>query len=417
MYVKLDGATVVDVKLRIYEPPRFFEALLRGRAFTEAPDITARICGICPVAYQMSAVRAMEDACGVQHRRWSDPRPAPPALLRRVDREPQPARLHAARPGLPRLRRARWRWPRDHREIVEQGLQMKKAGNAVMATGRRAGDPPDQRPRRRLLPCPHRGRAAQRSSTRWSARARRRSRPSAGRRRCRFPRSNASPSCSRCRTPAPTRSIAGGSLRPRPGHLPSGVRRARRRGARRALERAARSRPRARHISDRPARALCPLLGSAVAAGRGPRRSEAGLETVCRNPFRSIVVRAVELVQACDEALAVIDGYEEPDAPAVEVERDARSATARPRPRAACSTTATRSTTTARSSTPGSCPPPRRTSSRSRRICGPWSKRYLDLPDEQLALRCEQAIRNHDPCISCATHFLELTVDRGAESA
>ena len=69
MYVKLDGGEVADVKLRIYEPPRFFEALLRGRAFTEAPDITARICGICPIAYQMSAVRAMEDACGVHDRR------------------------------------------------------------------------------------------------------------------------------------------------------------------------------------------------------------------------------------------------------------------------------------------------------------------------------------------------------------
>ena len=59
MYVKLDGREVREVKLRIYEPPRFFEAFLRGRAFTEAPDITARICGICPIAYQMSAVRAM----------------------------------------------------------------------------------------------------------------------------------------------------------------------------------------------------------------------------------------------------------------------------------------------------------------------------------------------------------------------
>ena len=52
-------------ELSIFEPPRFFEAFLRGRAFTEAPDITARICGICPVAYQMSAVHAMEDALGV----------------------------------------------------------------------------------------------------------------------------------------------------------------------------------------------------------------------------------------------------------------------------------------------------------------------------------------------------------------
>jgi coenzyme F420-reducing hydrogenase alpha subunit len=47
---------VQSAELSIFEPPRFFEAFLRGRAFTEAPDITARICGICPVAYQMSAV-------------------------------------------------------------------------------------------------------------------------------------------------------------------------------------------------------------------------------------------------------------------------------------------------------------------------------------------------------------------------
>ena len=55
-----------DVKLRIYEPPRFFEAFLRGRDFREVPDITARICGICPVAYQMSSVHAIEAACGVR---------------------------------------------------------------------------------------------------------------------------------------------------------------------------------------------------------------------------------------------------------------------------------------------------------------------------------------------------------------
>ena len=66
MIVRIDGGEVEDVKLNIYEPPRFFEAFLRGRAFTEAPDITARICGICPVAYQMSSCTAMEQACGVE---------------------------------------------------------------------------------------------------------------------------------------------------------------------------------------------------------------------------------------------------------------------------------------------------------------------------------------------------------------
>src|SRR3954454_3228902 len=63
--VRVRDGQVEDVRLRIYEPPRFFEAFLRGRRYTEVPDITARICGICPVAYQVSSMAAMEDACGV----------------------------------------------------------------------------------------------------------------------------------------------------------------------------------------------------------------------------------------------------------------------------------------------------------------------------------------------------------------
>ena len=57
--ITVHDGQVTRAELNIYEPPRFFEAFLRGRHFTEAPDITARICGICPVAYQMSAVHAM----------------------------------------------------------------------------------------------------------------------------------------------------------------------------------------------------------------------------------------------------------------------------------------------------------------------------------------------------------------------
>ena len=95
MYVQFSGSEVRDVKLRIYEPPRFFEAFLRGRSFTEVADITARICGICPIAYQISSLRAVEDACGVaidegpiRDLRRLD-------LLRRVDREPRAPRLPA----------------------------------------------------------------------------------------------------------------------------------------------------------------------------------------------------------------------------------------------------------------------------------------------------------------------------------
>src|SRR5512142_2785775 len=66
MRVRVRDGRVAGVELQIYEPPRFFEAFLEGRAYTEPPDITARICGICPVAYQMSSCLAIEQACGVE---------------------------------------------------------------------------------------------------------------------------------------------------------------------------------------------------------------------------------------------------------------------------------------------------------------------------------------------------------------
>ena len=64
VHVTLKDGALQSVELNIYEPPRFFEAFLRGRDYTEPPTITARICGICPVAYQFSACNAIEDACG-----------------------------------------------------------------------------------------------------------------------------------------------------------------------------------------------------------------------------------------------------------------------------------------------------------------------------------------------------------------
>src|SRR6516162_5142525 len=63
--IRLHNGDIEDVQLNIYEPPRFFEAFLRGRPLEDVPDITARICGICPVAYQMSSVHALEAALGV----------------------------------------------------------------------------------------------------------------------------------------------------------------------------------------------------------------------------------------------------------------------------------------------------------------------------------------------------------------
>ena len=130
LHVRLRDGHVEEVRLEIFEPPRFFEAFLRGRAFTEVPDITARICGICPVAYQMSSIAAMEAACGVTV-------PEPVRALRRLLYCGEWIESHALHvfflhgPDYLGYDSA-FAMARDHRGIVERALQLKKAGNALM---------------------------------------------------------------------------------------------------------------------------------------------------------------------------------------------------------------------------------------------------------------------------------------------
>jgi len=65
LHIAVEGDEITDLRLEIYEPPRFFEAFLAGRSYAEVPDIVPRICGICPVAYQMSSIHALERLFGV----------------------------------------------------------------------------------------------------------------------------------------------------------------------------------------------------------------------------------------------------------------------------------------------------------------------------------------------------------------
>ena len=412
MYVKLAGREVQEIKLRIYEPPRFFEALLRGRAFTEAPDITARICGICPVAYQMSSVRAMEDACGVHIDE------GPLRDLRRLiycGEWIESHSLHVYMLHAPDFLgyAGAVEMARDHRGIVEQGLQMKKAGNAVMAlVGGREVHPINVRvggfyraPRRGelrgLIEPLSRARETALATVRWAA-------------ALPFPDVRRAPERVALSDPGGEYPIDRGAIRSDRGldiapdefgehiveeHVEHSN----------ALH--ARLRERGIYLTGPMARYALSSASLSEPAARAAL--EGGLEEVCENPFQSIVVRAVELVEACDQALSIIERYEEPDAPAVEVA-----------PRAGVGHGATEA--------------PRgllyhryeldeRGTILDATIVPPTSQNQLaieddlravvedgiDLPDEQLSLRCEQAIRNHDPCISCATHFLKLTVDRG----
>lgn len=64
--VRVRDGEITSLELQIVESPRFFEALLRGRPFAEAPHITCRVCGICSVGHTTSSVKAMEAACGIE---------------------------------------------------------------------------------------------------------------------------------------------------------------------------------------------------------------------------------------------------------------------------------------------------------------------------------------------------------------
>ena len=131
MYVRVSSGQVEEVRLDIYEPPRFFEAFLAGRSYTEPPDITSRICGICPVAYQTSACQAIEAVCGIGL-------PEPIADLRRLLYCGEWISSHALHiymlhapdflgyPGAVEL-------ARDHRDLVERGMSLRRAANSIMA--------------------------------------------------------------------------------------------------------------------------------------------------------------------------------------------------------------------------------------------------------------------------------------------
>ena len=144
LYVKLKGDEIEQVEFRIFEPPRFFEAFMVGRDAKEAPDITSRICGICPIAYVMSASQAVEDAVGISVT------PEISALRRLIycGEWIQSHVLHAAMlhaPDFLELHDA-IKIAEVNPDLVRKALRLKKAGNALMeAVGGRAVHPVNTR--------------------------------------------------------------------------------------------------------------------------------------------------------------------------------------------------------------------------------------------------------------------------------
>jgi sulfhydrogenase subunit alpha len=408
MHVQVESGQVTDVELRIFEPPRFFEALLRGRAWTEPPDITARICGICPVAYQMSSCQAIEDACRVIV-------PEPLQRLRRLLYCGEWIESHALHVFLLHAPDflgydSAISMARDHRGIVELGLRLKKAGNAIMNTiGGRAVHPVNVKVGGFYrLPTPDE--LAMLRATLTTARddALTAVGVVAG---FEFPDMEQDCEYLSLRT-ADGYPIEAGSI-VTSGGLAFGAAAFEEHVTE---EHVARSNALHARLHGTDPYVTGPLARYSLNfASLSPLAQEAarsaGLGPTCRNPFRSIIVRAVEITYAFDEALRIIAEWDGAPAPSVEV--PPRAGTGYGVTEAPRGVLYHRYQLGADGTIRSACivPPTSQNQASIENDLRAFVQPRLGLPAEELTRQCEQAIRNFDPCISCATHFLDLTVE------
>jgi sulfhydrogenase subunit alpha len=409
LHVRIAQGVLESVELEIFEPPRFFEAFLRGRSFVEPPDITARICGICPVAYQMSACKAIEDACKTE---------IPQAItdLRRLLYCGEWIQSHALHVYL--LHAPDFFGFDDavelaaaDRSAVERGLRLKKAGNAIMeCVGGRAIHPvnvrvggfyraPDAAQIAALAPVLRGALEDALETVEWVA-------------GFTFPE-DAHDYLFVSLVDEGRYPIESGSVRTSdgadltPGEFLGLV----------AEEHVERSNALHAHLRGGDTYLTGPLARYALNAAKLPplaasAAEHAGIGEVCRNPFKSIIVRSVEIVAACEEALRLIDRYTAFEPAATVVTPRAGSGVG--------ATEAPRGLLLHRYELLGDgtigdariVPPTSQNQDAIEDDLRRMISARLELGDDELRGLCEQAVRNHDPCISCAAHFLDVSVER-----
>ncbi len=409
LHVSINGNEVEDVRLEIFEPPRFFEAFLQERDYRETPDIVARICGICPVAYQMSAVHALENLLDIkltgslrELRRllycgeWIESHVLHVYMLHAPDFLGYESAIAMAK---------------DYQSIVERGLQLKKAGNAILQTlGGREIHPinvkvggfyklPSKSDMRNLAEELKWAREAAIDTAHWVA-------------GLDFPdferdyefvslqHDNEYPMNEGRIVSSKGIDIDVSEYENffQEQHIPHST----------ALHSVIIERgtyhvgPMARFNLNHEL--LRPVVQEVM--------QEIGFQAPCNNPFKSIIVRALEVIHACDEALAII-GHYSPSEPAA-IEHDIKAGIGY-----GC-TEAPRGILYHRYELDGNgtilqakiVPPTSQNQGMIEDDLRDLIKKNTDLKDAELQWRCEQSIRNYDPCISCATHFLKLNVER-----
>ena len=407
--IKIRDRSVEDVKLHIFEPPRFYEAFLRDRDYTEAPDVTARICGICPIAYQMSSVHAMEDALGVKVE-------GPLRDLRRLiycgewieSHVLHVYMLHA--PDFLGYQDA-ITLAKDYPDVVKNALKLKKIGNDIVSfLGGREIHPinvkvggfykvPTKNEFKELAEKLKVARTLAREMVLFSS-------------TLEFPdfEQEYEYVCMRHPTEYPFnegRLISNKGLDIDIASFSEFI----------TEEHVEHSTSLHAYIQERGAYHVGPLARynlnyDQLTPATKALAEEIGFGRTCFNPFKSIIVRSLETFWAVEEALRIIENYEMPDAPAVKLEPKAGIGHG-------CSE-APRGILYHRYEIDDAglikdaliVPPTSQNQKMIEADLWKFTEEYVDLNDEDLQWKCEQAVRNYDPCISCSCHFLKLRIDR-----
>src|SRR5664279_1999078 len=408
MHIEIHNNVVQSVKLNIFEPPRFYEAFLRGRKYTEPPDITARICGICPVAYQTASVEAIEQICGAE----TTPEIQAMRRLLYCGEWIESHSLHIFMLHAPDFLGfdSVIEMAADYGEVVEMALRLKKSGNDLMElVGGRAIHPvnvkvggfyrmPTKAQMLALRPALERGLEEAFETVKLVS-------------TFDFPDMEQPYEYVALRHPD-YYAIERGTVVSTSGvncpvsEFPKHIKEFH-------VEHS-----NALHAKfDDKMYMVGPLARYTLNFHQLSERCkaaalEAGLGETCRNQFKSIIVRAVELAYVFEEALRIIDAWKDGAAPSVPVgpsKGEGMGACEAPR-----GIIFHRYVTDAAGIIEDAqiVPPTSQNQPSIEADLKTAAQQWVDMDDHDLTHRCEHAIRNYDPCISCATHFLDLRINR-----
>jgi coenzyme F420-reducing hydrogenase alpha subunit len=407
--LQVRNGVVAKAHLEIFEAPRYFEQLVVGRTPDEVIDIVARICGICPVAYQMTAVHAFEQGLGIE----VDPAVRALRRLLYCGEWIESHALHVYLLHLPDFLgyASALEMAHDHRAAVESGLTLKKAGNRIVELiGGRA-----------IHPVSVRVGGFSRSFRRPEITALRESITTAldiaiatvdlvaGLETPEFVRDGRLVAL---RHPREYPMNEGRIVSSNGLDLAATDWRSEFSEQQVAWSHALQSRGR-----DGRAYLLGPMARVTLAAAQLHPIAAAALartglaREIAVNPYRSIVARAVELVDATAEALDIVEAYEQPDAPAAAWQPGPASAawaTEAPRGLIFHAYELDERGHVAHAQI---VPPTSQNQAAIEADLAAFAPRVLGLPHDVATHRIEQLIRSYDPCISCATHFLDLSVE------